>query len=201
MNEGTYCTSPDCHRPSGLYLCRDCIIELDDLLKQVPLLVVALDPGLLAWKVTKAPGSGSETRNTNKAGSQAPLNIDVDQLRDWLRTLLGLRAYELAADNPAAGQYLDMARIWVNNANTITHGADEPEPDHAANRERVANIAPPMPTRQLLPWLRVNSKIKITSQNIRDWVRRGHLKPVTREPQPTYHPHEVINAWHERNNP
>lgn len=70
----------------------------------------------------------------------------------------------------------------------------------ASTANRVAKAAPPMPTRELLPWLRANAKMEITSQQIRHWVMRGHLKPVTREPSPTYHPHEVIAAWHERNN-
>ena len=191
------CTNTDCGRQTSLYLCTKCIIELDDLLQQVPLLIVALDPGILANKVTKAPGTNGETRNTNKAGSQAPMNIDVDQLRDWLKTLIGLRAHDLATNYPTAEQYLYMASMWVDKANTITHGPEEVAVDHEANTERVKEIAPPMPTRQLLPWLRANARIAITSMDIRNWTRRGHLKPVEREPSPTYWPHEVLQAHKE----
>lgn len=193
------CTNKDCTRQTSLYLCTTCIIELDDLLQQVPKLVAALDPSILAWSVTKQPGANGETRNTNKAGSQAPYNIDVDQLRSWLAGLVGLRAHDIAANYPTAEQYLFMARMWVDRANSVTHGPDIPEINHEGNTARVKEIAPPMTTRQLLPWLRANARIAITSMDIRNWARRGHLNPVEREPSPTYHPHEVIEAWHERN--
>lgn len=119
------CTNTDCGRETSIFLCTKCIVELDDLLSQVPLLVVALDPGLLANKVTKPPGANGETRNTNKAGSQAPMNVDVDQLRDWLRTMWNHRAYDIATNYPDAGHWLFMARLWVDKANTVTHGPEE----------------------------------------------------------------------------
>lgn len=195
MTEATYCTNTDCYKPSGLYLCATCMIELDDLLKQVPNLIAALDPALLATKVTKPVGSTGHS--ANKAGSQAPMDVDADLLRDLLKTLAGHRAYDLANHYPTAGQYLHMARIWVDKANTITHGPVEVEIDHAANAERVKEIAPPMPTRQLLPWLREHSKIHINGMDIRNWVRRGKLTAVQEKPTPTYKPHEVIKAWHD----
>ena len=192
------CTSHGCGRQTSVFLCTKCIVELDDLLQQVPLLIVALDPGILANKVTKAPGSNGETRNTNKAGSQAPMNVDVDLLRDWLKTLLGHRAYDLANNYPTAGQYLDMARMWVGKANMITHGPDTPPIDHAGNAERIKEIAPPMTTRQLLPWLRKHARIHITRADINNWRQRGHLHPVDREPSPTYNASDVLNAYHQK---
>ena len=91
-----------------------------------------------------------------------------------------------------------LVREWVEKAELLISGPEPERVDHAANRERVKEIAPPMPTRELLPWLKENAKITLTSQHVRDWVRRGHLRPVQREPQPTYHPHEVIAAWHRK---
>jgi hypothetical protein len=69
--------------------------------------------------------------------------------------------------------------------------------DHEANRRKLEKAAPPMPTRELLPWLRKHAKITITSMDVRDWARRGKLRPVERDPLPTYHPHEVLAAWHD----
>lgn len=191
------CTTHDCARQSAMFLCQKCIIEMDDLLNEVPLLIAALDPSILAWSVTKPPGANRETRNTNKAGSQAPMNVDVDLLRDWLKSLVGHRAYDLAANYPNAGQYLHMARLWVDKANTVTHGAETPEIDHEANRERIKEVAPPMTTRHLIPWLRKNAKIAIMAKDIRNWAARGKLVPVERQPLPTYWPHEALQVHKE----
>jgi hypothetical protein len=90
-----------------------------------------------------------------------------------------------------------MARIWVKQARELVWGPEEVVINHDANRQRLREAAPPMPTRELLPWLRKNAKITITSMDIRNWARRGKLTPVQREPQPTYHPHEVLDAWHD----
>ena len=150
------CTNSDCGRETSLFLCTKCIVELDDLLQQVPLLIVALDPGLLANKVTKAPGANGETRNTNKAGSQAPMNVDVDLLRDWLKSLWGRRAYDIANNYPDAGHWLHMARLWVDKANTITHGPEELEPrDTTELQQRFrTDIPAELTTPKLIQWLK-----------------------------------------------
>lgn len=188
------CTTKDCGRETSLYLCTKCIIELDGLLKQVPLLIVALDPGILAWKVTKAPGANGETRNTNKAASQAPMNIDVDQLRDWLRTLIGLRAYDLAANNPTAEQYLFMARTWVDNANAITHGPEEIKPrDTAEIKQRMVREVPDsLGVKDLLHWLKATYGIKIHPATIWKWAGRGHITRTNEKGHATYSPAAVL---------
>jgi hypothetical protein len=107
------------------------------------------------------------------------------------------RAHGAAMDDPEAGRKLYMARIWVPQARYLVWGAEEEVVDHEANRRKLEKAAPPMPTRELLPWLRKHARITITSMDVRDWARRGKLVPVEREPQPTYHPHEVLGIWHD----
>jgi len=104
-------------------------------------------------------------------------------------------------DNPEAGRTLYMARMWVTRARQLVWGNDVEVIDHEANRERVRNIAPPMPTRQLVPWLKEKAGIIIKGQQIRDWSRRGKLKAAEDGPTPTYHPHEVLETWHRTNTP
>jgi len=188
----TYCTAPDCHRETSLYLCTECIVELDALLKDVPALVRLLEGPRSGTAVAHKPGSGGG----GHPGSKPPGNIDAMLLQAWLAQLPD-RAHAAAMDNPNAGQILYMARIWVPQARELVWGPEDPAVNHTALRERIRNIAPPMPTRDLLPWLRTNAKIAITSMDIRNWARRGKLKPHSIHPQPTYHPHEVLNAWHD----
>ena len=194
------CTEKECNTESStLHLCEDHRAELKDLLDNVEFLIVNLDPNIQAGKVTKKPG-GSEGGNGTKSAGSRPPTTDTGQLRYWLWEL-PTNAYVEARDNERAGQTLHMARIWVSKARDAVYGPDREEVDHEANRQKLEAIAPPMPTRQLLPWLRKNARISITSQHIRDWVRRGHLKPAEREPSPTYHPHEVIAAHHRKDTP
>lgn len=187
------CTTTDCHRLASLYLCMDCIVELGALLKDVPMLRPLLDGPRAGTAVARKPGGGG---GGGHPGSRPPGNIDAMLLQAWLGQLPD-SAHAEATTNPDAGRTLYMARIWVPRARGLVWGPEEHLVNHAALRERVRNIAPPMPTRELLPWLRTHAKIAITSMDIRNWARRGKLKPHSIHPQPTYHPHEVLNAWHD----
>lgn len=187
------CTTEGCGRATSLYLCTACIVELDGLLKDVPALIDMLAGVRAGTAVVRNPAAGS---TGGVAGSKPPGNIDAMMLQAWLLQL-PQRAHDAAADNPTAGQWLYMARIWVRQARELVWGPEEPTINHEANRERLREAAPPMPTRELLPWLRKHAKITITSMDVRDWARRGKLRPVERDPLPTYHPHEVLAAWHD----
>lgn len=187
----SYCTTENCHQETSLYLCTDCIVELDALLKDVPALIPMLAGARAGTSVVKKVGSGG---GGGTAGSKEPGSLDAMMLQGLLATL-PKRAHGEAMDNPNAGWTLHMARMWVSSARRLVWGAQEEVIDRDALRERVRDIAPPMPTRELLPWLRTNAKIVITSMDIRNWAGRGKLVPVDREPFPTYHPHEVLKVW------
>lgn len=188
------CTNKDCTRATSLYLCTRCIVELDDLLQQVPLLIVALDPGILAGKVTKAPGANGETRNTNKAGSQAPTNLDAMTLQGWLKTLVGLRAYDLAANNPTAEQYLVMARMWVDSANAVTHGPEEIAPrDTAELQQRFkSDIPKELTTTKLIQWLKTVCGLTYHPATIWRWANDGHITRISETGRATYSPAAVL---------
>lgn len=202
MNTGkpdNTCTTPDCESPSGdLYLCAQCIRDFQAWIDQVPLLLPELDVTIARLDNVRV-GNIEGGNGTKSAGSAAPLNIDAVQLKINLKTVD--RQAKDYAKEPHAAQMAALLTEWITKAELLISGPEEEHINHEANRAKVEEIAPPMPTRQLLPWLRKNAKISITSQHIRDWVRRGHLKPVEREPSPTYHPHEVIAAHHRKDTP
>lgn len=186
------CTTDACGRATTLYLCTACIVELDGLLKDVPDLIGRLGEVREGTAVIRKSDGG----NGGHAGSKPPGSLNAWTLQAWL-TQLPERAQAEAVDNPEAGRTLYMARIWVPSARELCWGPTEPVIDHEANRAKLREAAPPMPTRELLPWLRKNARITITSMDIRNWARRGKLRPAQRDPQPTYHPHEVLAAWHD----
>jgi len=187
------CTTADCRNMTSTYLCTQCVRDLQAWLDQVPALIQAL--GVTITKLDKVRPAGGGWNSGGKPVSAAPLNLDALQIQENLRSV-GKDAKAYAHDERAAGLAW-LIQDWVTKAEHLASGPEDPPINIAALRERVRNIAPPMPTRELLPWLRTNARIAITSMDIRNWARRGKLKPHTIHPQPTYHPHEVLNAWHD----
>jgi hypothetical protein len=161
--------------------------------RQGPGLITALSVTVARLDNVRPAGGG--WNSGSKPGSAVPINLDALQLQENLRSV-GRHAKDYAQDERAAGLAW-LIQDWVTKAELLVSGPEEPPINHAANRERIKDIAPPMPTRQLVPWLRQHARIVVTSMDIRNWARRGKIHAVSTEPQPTYHPHEVLDAWHD----
>ncbi|WP_139244209.1 hypothetical protein [Arthrobacter alpinus] len=116
------CTADNCHRITSLYLCTDCIIELDDLLKDVPVLVQFMDGPIFQTSVTKSPGASGG--GGGHASSKPPINLDALLLRQWL-CQLPRRAHGEAMENPDAGRTLFMAREWVGRGRDLVWGPED----------------------------------------------------------------------------
>lgn len=86
---------------------------------------------------------------------------------------------------------------WVHHADLMVHG----EPEDAESKENMARYRlilkkqdlKPMTTKELITWLKDNSGITITRQNIQDWKKAGKLTAHSDKPL-TYHPVEVLQA-------
>ncbi|WP_324644169.1 hypothetical protein [Pseudarthrobacter sp. LT1] len=186
------CTK-ECQNQAHNYLCGRCVSDLQAWIDKIPVLIVELSVTIAKLDNVRPAGGGGG--GGHKPGSDAPINLDALQLQENLRSVGGYAA-GYASDPQAAGMAW-LIQDWVTKAERMVSGPDEPPVNHQANRERVKGIAPAMPTRQLVPWLRQNAKVVVTSMDIRNWARRGKLHAVEREPSPTYHPHEVLDAWYE----
>lgn len=187
------CTTEDCANHTSTYLCSQCVADLQAWLDKIPALIGALYVTIAKLDNVRSAGGGGG--GGSKPGSAAPINLEASEVKARLLGV-GKDAKAYAHDERAAGLAW-MIQEWATAAELLVSGPETETINHAKNRERVRNIAPPMPTKELLPWLRSNAKIAVTSMDIRNWARRGKLTPVDREPQPTYHPHEVLEAWHE----
>ena len=187
------CTTEDCQHFTSTYLCSQCVSDLQQWLDKIPALIDALYVTIAKLDNVRSAGGGGG--GGSKPGSKAPINLDASELRANLCSV-GKDAKAYAMDERAAGLAW-LIQDWATKAELMVSGPEAETVNHARNRERIRNIAPPMPTRELLPWLRTNAKIAVTSMDIRNWARRGKLVPAEREPQPTYHPHEVLSAWHD----
>lgn len=189
----TECTTADCRNHTSTYLCTSCVRDLQAWLDMIPELVQALNVTIAMLDNVRPAGGG--WNSGAKPGSAAPINLDALQLQENLRTI-GNDAKAYAQDSRAAGLAW-LIQDWVTKAERLVSGPDEPPVNHHANRERVKGIAPAMPTRQLVPWLKENAKVIVTSKDIRNWAFRGKLNAVEETPQPTYNPHEVLDVWYE----
>jgi len=118
----TTCTTPDCYRVTSLYLCTDCIIELDSLLADVGPLLQFIGGAIDQTAVTRSPGASGG--GGGHAKSQPAMNVDAYLLRAWLHQLPE-RAHATAMDNPKAGEILFMARDWVQRARDLVWGPED----------------------------------------------------------------------------
>lgn len=118
----TTCTTEDCNRQTSLYLCTDCIVELDSLLADVGPLLQFIGGAIDQTAVTRSPGASGGGGGVSK--SRPAMNVDAYLLRAWLHQLPA-RAYDTATDNPDAGQILWMARDWVSKARDLVWGPED----------------------------------------------------------------------------
>lgn len=186
------CTTDGCLNHTDTYLCPQCVRDLQAWLDKVPTLIAALTVTIAKLDHVRPVGGG--WNGGGKPGSAAPLNFDALQLQENLKSV-GTSAKDYAHDERASGLAW-LIQDWVTKAELLVSGPEAEMVDHAANKAKLkqANLQP-MPTRQLLPWLREKAGVHLISQRIRDWVRDGHLRAASNDGQPTYHPSEVIDVW------
>lgn len=179
---------------TNLYICNQCAQDLQAWIDKCAEILPELDDTIARLDNVRA-GNNEGGNGSKSAGSSAPLNLDAMQLKINLATLTQ-SAEHYAHDQHAAGIAWTI-QDWYTKAELLISGPEEEHIDHQAVKEKIANEAPPMPTRELRAWLKQNAKIHVTSMDIRNWVRRGKLQPAQRQPQPTYWPHEVLQARRE----
>lgn len=185
MNE---CTTTDCGNRTTSYLCNQCVSDLQAWVEKAHKYAPELNVTIAKLDVLRH--AGSTGGGGGKAGSAAPINLDAVQLQQNLYSV-DRDAKVYALDQFAAGIAWTI-QDWVTKAELLISGPEEERVDHAAVKARVIEAAPPMPTRQLVKWLRAEVKISVKPKDIRNWAMRGKLHAVEREPLPTYWPHEII---------
>lgn len=201
------CTTEGCFRDTSLYLCTECIIEFDELLKDVPVLIQMLDGAIDQTSVTRTPGSSG---GGGHPGSKPAANIDAMMLKAWLQQL-PRRAHAAANDIPKAGEWLYMARIWVPQARNHVWGPEDKrvygrcetgpcmEP-LTAGQDAVSIKCPtcktvhnipdlldrlkrkargnPMPPRETREFLQKEARVFILKKDFENWVQLGKLNYV-----------------------
>lgn len=186
------CTTPDCENPTNCYLCGRCVSDLQQWIDQIPLLAENLPAVIYRTSQTKPIGS---MRSNGGDADLSPINLDALQLKTNLQ-MVDRDASTYAPMEDAAKQAWLIVE-WVQKADLLVYGPEPEWVNHREVRERIENQAPPMPTRSLRKYLRENARISVSSMDIRNWVRRGKLRPAGHDPQPLYWPHEVLAVHRE----
>ena len=191
----TTCTVYRCNTETELYLCAQHIVELDSYLVDRDFLWVNLDPYLQATKTL--PKGNLESSNVGKSDSRPPLSLEAAILRDKLADLPA-RAWDAAAHDEDAGNTLRRAALHIESARHQVWGpAEDRVSDTSEARARIAAAGvEPMPTRELVPWMRQFANLAIKGMDIRNWARNGWItrKNPGENTPPTYDPCDVLRA-------
>lgn len=191
----TICTTEDCANETSTYLCGQCVRDLQAWLDRV-----TETRQMLFTTMAKLDNTGpknSEGGGGGSTGSAMPLREGAMDVRYALAIWEGRTAADLAHEEYAGGYVGELKRL-IGKAEDLVDLPPEQPVDHAANHARAIEAAPPMPTRDLVQWLRREIKISVKPKDIRNWASRGKLHPVERDPLPTYWPHEIIQLHTER---
>ncbi|AIY01201.1 hypothetical protein ART_1602 [Arthrobacter sp. PAMC 25486] len=184
------CTTSDCNQPTDLYLCNQCVSDLQASIEYAHRLLPDLDVTIARLDVTR-PGN-PETRTTNVAGSAAPANMDALQLKLNMEAVTQTAA-EYAHDPRVAGMAWLLGE-WCKKAEVLISGPEAETPrDTAEIRQRMIREVPDSLTvPKLLHWLTVTHGIKLHPARIWKWAERGHITRTNEKGHATYSPAAVL---------
>lgn len=119
----TTCTTPDCENPTDLYLCGECVQDLQTELKKIPELLD--DLFITMAKLDKTAPQRHEGGGGLSTGSAMPLRHGALEMRQALGLWVNTTAENLAKDQHA-GNFLPMLKQLITDA---TNCIDNP-PEH-----------------------------------------------------------------------
>jgi hypothetical protein len=190
------CTTDDCRNMTSTYLCSQCVSDLQSWIARIPILLVELRVTIARLDYVRPAGGGG---GGSKPGPAAPLNLDAWQISENLKTV-GKSAKDYAHAEDAAGMAW-LIQDWCTKAEMLILGPEEPPVNLTEIRKKLESNRPDaMQTSDVVKWLKENARIHVTSMDIRNWVRRRKLVAVEQGRYPTYHPYDVLNAWHDTRN-
>lgn len=194
----TTCSTENCENPTNQYICGQCARDLQAWIDKVPEMRAELFITMARLDNTATPnnegGNGQTTNNTT------PINEHALAMRAALEPWEYANAQQLAHDQHSAN-YQPMLQQLLQQAETIIDLPEtEPPTDPGEIRERLEPHTQPMPAKDCAHYLSGLGVLRVTRQDIANWVHHGHLTADegagTRTPR--YKPTTVLIAY-ERN--
>lgn len=186
------CTTVDCERPATLYLCPQCITDLDAWIVKAHEYAPELDVTIARQDVLRR--AGSTGGGGNKSGSTPAANLDAVQIQANLYSVD--RTAEVYAHDQFAAGIAHTIQEWCQKAERLISGPEPERVDHAHVAEQMQKVMP-MTVPLMVPWLADAMKVKLTAARIHKWAQRGKIKRANQSGDPTYHPADVLRAHHE----
>jgi len=184
------CTTDKCGKPTDLYLCGQCVSDLQQWLDKI-----TETRQMLFTTMAKLDNTGpknSEGGGGGSTGSAMPLREGAMDLRYALAIWLGHEAKDLARD-PHAGGFLEEVKRLIDKAHELVDLPPEEVIDHAAARARLETEVPgPLRPKPLLEYLKLAHGIELKESLLRKWAERKLITRTNPEGYPTYDPATVL---------
>ena len=187
------CTVETCERPTQMYLCSECITELQEAWDAIPALLPVLQ--LLVRGEEKPfhqPTAGGRGANM---GSKPPINLSALSLVQDLQLALVCTPAQYGQQSDGWRAKLQIEQ-WVADAELMVYGEKEDRPTADYVKYRLRDVHP-MPVKHLLPWLQEKTGIQLTKKQVNKWAQRNKLHRRNDTGHPTYHPVDVLAAHHD----
>ena len=191
----TQCTTADCGMDATLYLCPQCIRDLQAWIDKVPDMMQELL--ITMGRLDNTRTAKSEGGNGLTTEPSALISDRLLELRTALRIWENQNAEQLAHDQHS-GNFIDMfVKILKRAENAIDLPKEEPKPDPEQIAKQLEGQYPEALTpSECATWLRSNAGISIAARNINDWYHRGKIKKQegSTPKRPLYSTKEVLLA-------
>lgn len=191
----TECTSNDCGQDATLYICNQCIRDLQAWIDKVPDMMQELL--ITMGRLDKTRTAKSEGGNGLTTEPSALISDHLLELRTALRIWEHRNAEELAHDQHSGGFTDMLKRVLANAEKAIDLPEEEPKPDPEEITQQLEEHYPEALTpRECANWLRTHAGIKIAARNINDWYHRGKIRKQegSTPKRPLYSAKEVLLA-------
>lgn len=189
----TQCTTADCGMDAILYLCPQCIRDLDAWIEKCREILPELDTTIARLDNVRV-GNVEGGNGSKSAGSSAPLNLDAMQLKINLASLTQ-SAEHYAHDQFAAGIAWTI-QDWYTKAELLISGPEDDKPSEGELLRAAQEIREKVPEEMRVPdlirWLKTIHQIEIKPTRIWKWAERGHITRTNKEGRAKYSPAAVL---------
>lgn len=188
------CTTEGCDTETEMYLCAQCVQDLDAWITKGRQLLPDLDVTIARLDVVR-PTSNEGNNGTKSAGSTPPANLEAIRVKAALASYVMVDAKHLAHDEHAAGITTLIIELY-NKAELLVSGPKDDTPTKERLRQAALDIRETIPEHMNGPdlslWLKNVHQMTVYPFLIRKWAQRGNITRTNSEGRPTYSPAAVL---------
>lgn len=185
------CTAENCENPTDVYLCRDCVTELDTAMAKIPDLLPVL---AMITRKEEQPFTVRAQRGGGKPGPTTPLNLQAHALWQALSMYAGNQPDEYARA-PEAPTWKTKIEDAITRADLMVNGEEESIKTTDYILYRIKDI-PPMNSKTMSQYLQDKLGLNIPDHRIRKWASRKEIPRANNDTTDALYRAEDIIARH-----